>query len=300
MIKLIILLAIIQATFTYHTQFGRRGYQAQSRHHQDQDWMKYMIGEVFFKDKYNQEDHQLHRDDDYEDDTEEIPYTVLEQYEGYEKRYYPAATFVCNKTSVDTAADPLAGLDDMNPFEIMGSKRYQRRHESQMFMELFRYIAGVNQNQEKIEMTRPVVVFHNVTKETPLGNYEDLCMCFYLPSKYQSDHYHTEEHDERSSRHVAEVPPQPLADGSVYLYNAPAHHVFVRRFGGYALTHNHWEQEMKALEADLVYDKHRYQEGQYYTAGYDHPWKLKQRRNEVWMQCLEPVQSQNSEDQKKF
>ena len=39
-----------------------------------------MIGEVFFKDKYNQEDHQLHRDDDYEDDTEEIPYTVLEQY----------------------------------------------------------------------------------------------------------------------------------------------------------------------------------------------------------------------------
>ena len=33
----------------------------------------------------------------------------------------------------------------MNPFEIMGSKRYKNRHESQMFMELFRYIAGVNQ-----------------------------------------------------------------------------------------------------------------------------------------------------------
>ena len=33
----------------------------------------------------------------------------------------------------------------MNPFEIMGSKRYKKRHESQMFMELFRYIAGVNQ-----------------------------------------------------------------------------------------------------------------------------------------------------------
>ena len=65
--------------------------------------------------------------------------------QGYEKRFYPAATFVCNKTSVDTAADPLAGLDDMNPFEVMGSKRYQRRHESQMFMELFRYISGVNQ-----------------------------------------------------------------------------------------------------------------------------------------------------------
>ena len=64
--------------------------------------------------------------------------------QGYEKRYYPAATFVCNKTSVDTAADPLAGLDDMNPFVLMSSKRYQRHHQSQMFMELFRYISGVN------------------------------------------------------------------------------------------------------------------------------------------------------------
>ena len=74
-------------------------------------------------------------------------------------------------------------------------------------------------------MTRPVVTFHNVTKETPLGNYEDLCMCFYLPSKYQADHDHS---DDRSSRHVAEVPPQPLDNGAVYLYTAPAHHVFVR------------------------------------------------------------------------
>ena len=66
-------------------------------------------------------------------------------HQGYEKRYYPPATFVCNKTDIDTAADPFAGLDDMNPFVLMSSRRYQRRYESQMFMELFRYIAGVNQ-----------------------------------------------------------------------------------------------------------------------------------------------------------
>ena len=126
-------------------------------------------------------------------------------------------------------------------------------------------------------MTRPVVVFHNVTKETPLGNYEDVCMCFYLPSKYQADHQHTDQHEERTSRHVAEAPPQPLANGAVYLYTAPAHHVFVRRFGGYALTHNHWEREMKALEADLVFDQHRYQQGHYYTAGYNSPWKMHHR-----------------------
>ena len=102
-------------------------------------------------------------------------------------------------------------------------------------------------------------------------------MCFYLPSKYQADHQHTDQHDQRTSRHVAEVPPQPLANGAVYIYTAPAHHVFVRRFGGYALTHNHWEREMKALEADLVFDKHRYQQAQYYTAGYNSPWKLHHR-----------------------
>jgi len=254
-----------------------------------------MIGEVFFKENSNQgNQHISFEDEDNEDDdTEEIPYSVLEQYDTYEKRHYPAATFACNNvTNIDTAADPLAGLDDMNPFEIMGSKRYKNRHESQMFMELFRYIAGVNQDQEKIEMTRPVVVFHNVTKETPLGNYEDLCMCFYLPAKYQADHDHS---DERSSRHAAEVPPQPLDNSAVYLYTAPAHHVFVRRFGGYALTHNQWEKEMEALEADLVYDRHSYQQGQYYTAGYNSPWKLHNRRNEVWMQCLESL-----EDKKKF
>merc|ERR1712203_627419 len=203
MIKLLLLLVLSQGTL----QSPRR----QQARHYDQDWMKYMIGEVFFKENSNQGNQQIFEDDYSEDDdTEEIPYSVLERYNGYKKRY-----------------------------------------QSRMFMELFRYISGVNQKQEEIDLTRPVVVFHNVTKETPLGNYEDVCMCFYLPSKYQADHQHTDQHDQRTSRHVAEVPPQPLANGAVYIYTAPAHHVFVRRFGGYALTHNHWEREMKALEADL-------------------------------------------------
>ena len=60
----------------------------------------------------------------------------------------------------------------------------------------------------------------------------------------------------------------------------------IRRFGGYALTHSHWEKEMKALEADLMFDKHRYQQGQYYTAGYNHPYQPFNRRNEVWIESL--------------
>ena len=32
----------------------------------------------------------------------------------------------------------------MNPFEVMKSKRYKKRLESKMFMNMFRYIQGVN------------------------------------------------------------------------------------------------------------------------------------------------------------
>ena len=63
----------------------------------------------------------------------------------YEQRYYPAATYVCNKTkNIDTAADPFGGLEKMNPWKVMSSKRWKHHHTSKMFMELFKYISGVN------------------------------------------------------------------------------------------------------------------------------------------------------------
>merc|ERR1719180_452227 len=89
---------------------------------------RYMLGEIFFK-----------------NNEESLPYTVLETSETYEKRLYPSAHYICNTTSVDTAGDPLAGLERMNPFEVMMSRRYQKTPQSQQFMELFRYISGVNQ-----------------------------------------------------------------------------------------------------------------------------------------------------------
>merc|ERR1711915_533306 len=93
-----------------------------------------------------------------DENEEELPYKVIQKFQNYEKRYYPSAKYVCNTTSVDTAADPLAGLERMNPFEVMMSRRFSKTPKSQQFMELFRYIQGVNQNQEEIEMTRPVVI----------------------------------------------------------------------------------------------------------------------------------------------
>ena len=66
-------------------------------------------------------------------------------------------------------------------------------------------------------MTKPVVILHNVTKEKLIGKDEDLFMCFWLPSEYQE-----------TSGSSAKTPPKPLPGGSVYLYTAPAFHVFVR------------------------------------------------------------------------
>ena len=54
-------------------------------------------------------------------------------------------------------------------------------------------------------MTIPVVTQHDVVKEDPLGNYEDITMCFYLPHEYQPNH-HEEEEDKSSEEQEDEVP----------------------------------------------------------------------------------------------
>jgi len=328
---------------------------SQYHHHKESSNMardKYMVGELFFKNQEGQD-----KDDD--SDSDKLPYNVIEKFQNYETRYYPSATYVCNKTKIDTAADPLAGLERMNPYEVMMSRRYQKRPKSQMFQELFKYIQGENQEQEKIEMTSPVVMFHKVTKETTIGDYEDVEMCFYLPHRYQENHEHLKnqrhhesnvhdenhdhhehdenhehhEHDENhehhehnenhehqgnqrhkenndhqedhehqdepenleldvdapSFRHAAVPPPKPMDNGRVYLYTRPAMHVYVRTFGGFALTHQTWEEQREILEDDILGKKYNAKE--YFTASYDNPWKLGNKRNEVWIQCLEPFQT---------
>ena len=68
--------------------------------------------------------------------------------EGYEKRVYPPSTWACTNMTVDTAQDPLAGLEDWDFKEIMQSKRYKTRVPSSlMFWPLFRYIGGNNKGR---------------------------------------------------------------------------------------------------------------------------------------------------------
>jgi hypothetical protein len=113
-----------------------------------------------------------------------------------------------------------------------------------------------------------------VEKADRLGNLELQLMCFYLPSKYQPEHSHDENHshddnhshdennppDETHSnmetkpapRHAAPSPPLPMEDSKVLLFIRPVMEVFARRFGGFALTADTWEEQREILVDDLI------------------------------------------------
>jgi len=216
-----------------------------------------MAGEKYFKNPVENSD----------DDTEEVPYKVIKDYGPYEHREYPSANFACVKAEVDTDNDVLAGLEDVNPLVLMSSKRYRKSPSSIMFMELFKYISGVNQENEEVKMTKPVSTLHSIKQKQFGGEVELQEMCFYVPASHQNN------------------PPKPLEKSPVYIKNRPTMKVYARRFGGYILTADAWREERDLLEMLLIGKPHHDRE--YYTNGYNSPFVMRNRRNEVWIQDLQ-------------
>jgi len=91
---------------------------------------------------------------------ETAPYEVVDTYEGFEKRVYPAQKWV-STTMEGSAYDPLT---------------------SSMFMKLFNYISGENDKKISIPMTTPV---STLVQPTSSGN--RYTMAFYVPSAHQAD-----------------------------------------------------------------------------------------------------------------
>merc|ERR1711872_899594 len=185
-----------------------------------------------------------HVDADWDKKYEEPEYTVEREERSYEKRVYPPSIWACTNLTVDTAEDPLAGLEDWDFTEIMQSQRYKTRvPASLMFWPLFRYISGNNAGEVKIEM------------------------CFYLESKFQAD--------------GSESVPEPL-DPAVYIVRRPTLPVFVRKFTGSAFTSAVWQAQRDILEQDLT-NKETFNSTLYYTVMKSHPWNPPhQRIDEVW------------------
>ena len=131
---------------------------------------------------------------------------------------------------------------------------------SNMFKKLFGYIQGRNKMKKEIPMTVPVL-----TEVKGDGSYKKLKMSFYLPEEFQSN------------------PPKP-EDPAVFLERKDIC-VYVRSFGGYPLFYYQYKRQIKQLKKDLDMQglKGTYIDGTVMYAGYNEPWKLFGRRNEVML-----------------
>ena len=127
-----------------------------------------------------------------------------------------------------------------------------------MFMKLFRYIQGSNERNAMISMTVPVMT---EVRESDRAN--NLKMSFYIPDDFQKD------------------PPAP-SDPSVFI-EKKEFTAFVRSFGGYPMFFSQYRKQidgmLKAMARDGVGNE--YKKGIFMYAGYDQPWKMFDRLNEV-------------------
>merc|ERR1719369_290773 len=134
---------------------------------------------------------------------------------------------------------------------------------NEMFMRLFKYIVGVNEGTDEIDMTRPVITKMSPQKRT--GHYDEE-MCFWLGPKYNR-----------------RTPPRPL-DRQVQITTVNEMRVYVREYGGFSLSHDDAEKEYEQLKSDLDYeglDDH--DRNLFYVVGYNSPFTLVNRKNEIWI-----------------
>ncbi|NXT59308.1 HEBP2 protein, partial [Pluvianellus socialis] len=107
----------------------------------------------------------------------------------------------------------------------------------------------------KIDMTVPVTCLVK-------SGCTDFKISFFVPFKHQDS------------------PPQPT-NADVFIEERKAAAIFVRSFGGFASPEKYAE-EAEVLARILRNRGQPFHEDFFYTAGYDSPFKLFNRHNEVW------------------
>uniref|UniRef100_A0A3Q0RBL7 Heme binding protein 2 n=1 Tax=Amphilophus citrinellus TaxID=61819 RepID=A0A3Q0RBL7_AMPCI len=132
------------------------------------------------------------------------------------------------------------------------------------FRRLFNYIQGNNKNSEfhaKVEMTAPVTCHVNPGAGPACES--QFTVSFYIPEEHQAN------------------PPEPN-EAEVFIEDRKELTVYVRTHGGFSNENMKREELLKLMES-LKRDGIQYMEKPYYVAGYDSPFKLTNRRNEVWV-----------------
>jgi len=131
------------------------------------------------------------------------------------------------------------------------------------FFKLFNFINGNNDKNKKIPMTAPVATFmqsvdgKTINKDSMLG----LTMAFYM----------------------AEADSMKPKDTTVRIETAPETTYATIRFGGWASTNDWIEHRDKLIEALGATEAAKYDTVNMITAGYDAPFMIFNRRNEVWL-----------------
>merc|ERR1712182_43405 len=145
---------------------------------------------------------------------------------------------------------------------------YMDEAGSEAFMRLFRYISGANERNQKIEMTVPVLA----SVQPGQGPFckENFTYHFYLPREFQKD------------------PPKPT-DPRVTNVEVDALNVAVLSYPGWS-NENKVISHGKELFEFLKQDNVTYTSENYFTAGYDSPFRLTDRHNEVWVQVQQIAQ----------
>jgi len=130
---------------------------------------------------------------------------------------------------------------------------------SQGFEKLFAYISGSNAEKKKIDMTAPVI--NRVIPGQGPTCADNFTVSFMVPFELQPN------------------PPQPT-DSSVSVTTLPAHQSYVRSYPGFS-DEKKFLEEAEAL-AKALNSSQTYQRSYYYTAGYDSPFTVFNRHNEIW------------------
>lgn len=130
---------------------------------------------------------------------------------------------------------------------------------SKMFFKLFDYIQGNNAKRQKIDMTVPVLI--SIIPGPGPACESNFTMSFFVSPKVGD-------------------PPKPT-DATVFLSQLPEQRVFVRSFGGFA-TQDSWLKNAELLGNDLQRDSKAFIKDYFYAAGYNSPFEVLGRHNEIW------------------
>jgi len=137
------------------------------------------------------------------------------------------------------------------------------------FMRLYNYITGKNDQKLKINMSAPVLF--KINAALPFSQKDEFyTMSFFLGLKFQNE----------------ENSPAPLPfEKGVYLNTLESKKYAVICYSGYS-NQRKQEENLRILGSYLIKNQIKFINSHYFFAGYDAPFKLINRHNEVWVELL--------------